>query len=96
MSENATAAVPETSPRAAVTYWTQVGQYLATVRADLARMLPAAPQGQHGLGEETREDITEAIEQALLAADTAVGTYSRLAAVPEQQFGHGRPVSVRR
>lgn len=91
MSENTTASAVPVSPRDAAEWWAQVGQYLDRVAGQVERMLPADPEGMRGLGEQTRQEITEAVEQALLAADTAAGTYGRLAAAAGGQRGETVP-----
>lgn len=76
------------SPHAAANYWAQVSQYLAVIRNDLGRTLPQAPKGMCGMSEDAVTAMQEAFDEALLAADAAMGMSSRLAnATTAQQPG---------
>jgi hypothetical protein len=83
------------SPREAVTYWAQVSQSLAVICNDLGRTLPQAPEGTRGMSEDALAAMQEAFDEALLAADAAMGMASRVANAtaaqqpaqpPQQQF----------
>lgn len=67
------------APREAVNYWARVSQSLAVICNDLARTLPDAPEGMRGMSEETIAALQEAFDEALLAADAALGMCSRVA-----------------
>jgi hypothetical protein len=67
------------SPREAANYWAQVSQHLAAIRNDLSRTLPEAPAGMRGMSEDAVTAMQEAFDEALLAADAAMGMSSRLA-----------------
>lgn len=83
------------SPREAVSYWAQVSESLAVICNDLGRTLPEAPEGMRGMSEDAIAALQEAFDEALLAADTAMGMSSRVANAtaaqqptqpPQQQF----------
>jgi hypothetical protein len=67
------------TPQAAVNYWAQVSQHLAVIRSDLDRTVPQAPEGMRGMSEDAVMAMREAFDEALLAADAAMGMSSRLA-----------------
>lgn len=73
------------SPIEAARYWTGLGRHLERVLQEMDRMLPPAPEGGRGLAEETRQEIQQVIEQAMLAADTAAGYCHRQADSARQQ-----------
>jgi hypothetical protein len=82
------------SPREAANYWAQVSQHLAAIRNDLSRTLPEAPAGMRGMSEDAVTAMQEAFDEALLAADAAMGMSSRLAnATTAQQPGKPPPQS---
>ncbi len=66
-------------PREAVSYWAQVSQSLAVICNDLGRTLPEAPQGMRGMSEDATAALQEVFDEALLAADAAMGMCSRVA-----------------
>lgn len=65
--------------REAVNYWTRVSQSLAVICNDLGRTLPEAPEGMRGMSEEAIAALQETFDEALLAADAALGMCSRVA-----------------
>jgi hypothetical protein len=67
------------APREAVNYWSRVSQSLAVICNDLGRTLPEAPEGMRGMSEDVIAALQEAFDEALLAADTALGMCSRVA-----------------
>jgi hypothetical protein len=67
------------APREAVNYWARVSQSLAVICHDLDRTLPEAPEGMRGMSEEAIAALQEAFDEALLAADAALGMCSRVA-----------------
>jgi len=74
------------TPQAAANYWAQVSQHLAVIRSDLDRTVPQAPEGMRGMSEDAVMAMREAFDEALLAADAAMGMSSRLAnAIAAQQ-----------
>lgn len=81
---------PPLSVREGVNYWSQVAQHLATIRNDLDLTLPSAPEGMRGMSEDAVQAMREAFDEAVLAADAALGMCSRLAATsasPQPQPG---------
>lgn len=75
-------------PGEAVSYWAQVSESLSVICNDLGRTLPEAPQGMRGMSEQAVMALQEAFDEALLAADAAMGMASRLAtAIAAQRSG---------
>jgi hypothetical protein len=67
-----------TTTEQTVAFWAAEAAKFDQLLADLDNLLPTTHRGEVPFTEATRNDVEEALERARLAADTVLGSYTRV------------------